>query len=216
MSADIQNIRAVLKEHRVIFIIRLSVSTYIGNMVEAIWEAGGRFVEVTMNTPGALDILASLSSRVPSNAYLGAGTVCCAEDVELISNTGLHFAVTPVSSEPLITALNEHQIMSIAGASTPTEIFNAHSWGADFVKVFPAQSPSYIKSLWGPLGHIPMLAVGGVTKENAMKYIRAGCVGVGTGGSFFDVNRDGSFDAAELKTAVRAMVRVCELTSSAD
>ena len=79
---------------------------------------------------------------------------------------------------------------AMPGAMTPSEIKTAYEAGADFVKVFPASvlGPEYIRAIRGPLGQIPLLAVGGVSEGNAASFLQAGCVGVGVGGKL--VNRD--------------------------
>jgi 2-dehydro-3-deoxyphosphogluconate aldolase/(4S)-4-hydroxy-2-oxoglutarate aldolase len=40
-----------------------------------------------------------------------------------------------------------------------------------------------VKELRGPLSEVDLLAVGGITKDNAASYMEAGAVGVGVGGS---------------------------------
>jgi 2-dehydro-3-deoxyphosphogluconate aldolase/(4S)-4-hydroxy-2-oxoglutarate aldolase len=52
------------------------------------------------------------------------------------------------------------------------------------VKVFPAGTggPAYLKAVKGPLPHISLAAVGGVTVENTADFIRAGADFVGVGG----------------------------------
>jgi 2-dehydro-3-deoxyphosphogluconate aldolase/(4S)-4-hydroxy-2-oxoglutarate aldolase len=67
---------------------------------------------------------------------------------------------------------------------TPTEIVRAWKAGATAVKVFPSASLGlgYIKELQGPLKHIPMVAVGGVSTENIADFISGGCQAVGIGG----------------------------------
>jgi 2-dehydro-3-deoxyphosphogluconate aldolase/(4S)-4-hydroxy-2-oxoglutarate aldolase len=53
------------------------------------------------------------------------------------------------------------------GALTPNEIYRAWSLGATMVKVFPANvyGPSYFADVKAPLGHIELLACGGVTVD---------------------------------------------------
>ncbi len=80
---------------------------------------------------------------------------------------------------------------------TPSEIAAAFQAGADMVKVFPMDilGAGYIKSIKGPLSHIPLLAVGGVNEQNAGEFIRAGALGVGVGGSLVNKQwiKDGEF-----------------------
>ena len=59
--------------------------------------------------------------------------------------------------------------MSIPGAFTPTEIFNAYSAGADIIKVFPGVSgPGFIKEVLAPLPFIPLMPTGGISLQNFM------------------------------------------------
>jgi 2-dehydro-3-deoxyphosphogluconate aldolase/(4S)-4-hydroxy-2-oxoglutarate aldolase len=76
----------------------------------------------------------------------------------------------------------------VPGALTPTEIVTAWDSGATCVKVFPIEAvggANYIKSLQGPLGHIPLIPTGGVTLENAKEFIKAGAIAVGLSGDLF-------------------------------
>ena len=79
-------------------------------------------------------------------------------------------------------------LVSIPGAFSPTEIETAWRAGAELVKVFPAGDlgPSYIKSLRGPMGDIPLVPTGGISAENASAFIDAGAVALGVGGGIVD------------------------------
>ena len=65
--------------------------------------------------------------------------------------------------------------ISMPGALTPTEIVMAYNAGADIVKLFPAGTLGvpYIKAVRGPLGYIPMSAVGGVRPETIADFLNA-------------------------------------------
>ena len=73
-------------------------------------------------------------------------------------------------------------------AYTPSEIIEAYHFGADFIKVFPANSlgSQYISSIREPISNIPLLAVGGVGLENLKEFLAAGAAGVGIGGNLVD------------------------------
>ena len=78
------------------------------------------------------------------------------------------------------------------------DFYTAHSYGADFVKLFPAgtQGVGYFKAVTAPLNHIRLLAVGGVNEKNIADFMAAGAVGAGVGGNL--VNKtwiaNGEFD----------------------
>ena len=121
---------------------------------------------------------------------VGAGTVTSAALAELAHSAGAQFIVSPDTDPAVIRRTKELGMCAMPGAMTPSEIKTAYEAGADFVKVFPASvlGTEYIRAIRGPLGHIPLLAVGGISEENAAAFLQAGCVGVGVGGKL--VNRD--------------------------
>ena len=57
--------------------------------------------------------------------------------------------------------------------------------GADFIKIFPADSlgPKYIKALRAPLPHLRIVPTGGVELANVADFLKAGCAALGVGGS---------------------------------
>ena len=71
------------------------------------------------------------------------------------------------------------------GAYTPTEAQLAHEEGADFIKIFPADSlgAGYIKALRAPLPHLRIVPTGGVDVQNVGEFLRAGCAALGVGSS---------------------------------
>jgi 2-dehydro-3-deoxyphosphogluconate aldolase / (4S)-4-hydroxy-2-oxoglutarate aldolase len=153
--------------------------------VENLFEAGIRLVEITMDTEGAVDVLESLRSVVPSNALLGAGTVTDVGRLETALAAGATFIVTPNLNLDVIRASREHGVPIMPGAMTPTEIYNAAAAGADYIKVFPAGAlgPRYFRELRGPFVDLPLIATGGVNLENARDFLRFGADALGLGGA---------------------------------
>ena len=91
--------------------------------------------------------------------------------------------ISPDTCRAVIEKTRELDMVSIPGALTPTEIADAHRYGADFVKLFPvsAYPPDYIKAVRAPLSHVRLLAVGGVNISNMEVYREAGVLGFGLG-----------------------------------
>ena len=56
------------------------------------------------------------------------------------------------------------------------------------VKVFPATAlgPGFFKDLRGPLPQVKLMPTGGVTKDNAGEWIRAGACAIGVGTALVD------------------------------
>jgi 2-dehydro-3-deoxyphosphogluconate aldolase/(4S)-4-hydroxy-2-oxoglutarate aldolase len=69
------------------------------------------------------------------------------------------------------------------GAFSPTEAQTAHEAGADFIKIFPADTlgPDFMKALRAPLPHLRIVPTGGVELHNVRDFLQAGCVALGVG-----------------------------------
>lgn len=107
------------------------------------------------------------------------------------------FVLSPVMfTREMLDYCRERKVIAVPAAFTPSEIYAQLTGGADIVKVFPAVTvgPSYFRQLAGPLGPLPLMAVGGVNAENAREFIKNGCPYLGIGSGMFrrgDVNRGG-------------------------
>ena len=108
----------------------------------------------------------------------------------------------------VIDTAHELQVVVIPGAFTPTEIYTAHSLGADIVKIFPAVKfgPEYLKAVRGPLPQIPIMPTSGVDASNVGEWFRAGAVAVGAVASVFDPVLIRNGDWAEITKRVREFI----------
>lgn len=183
----------------------------IMNIIPVYKESEFYTVEITMNSPNALDVIRELLSSFP-DLNIGAGTVCTMKELEDALRVGTQFIVTPIINEEVITTCVTEKIPVFPGAFTPTEIYKAWSLGADMVKVFPATQlgTQFIKDIKGPLNAIKLLPTGGVSKNNIADFFAIGCQGVGMGSSLFDKNaiarNDLEFLAQHFK-AIKAMIK---------
>ena len=98
------------------------------------------------------------------------------------------------------------------GAYTPTEAQLAHEAGADFIKIFPADTlgPNYIKALRAPLPHLRIVPTGGVDLKTIADFIRAGCVAVGAGSSLISKDVLESDDWGSLTKTAAAFVQAAQ------
>ena len=151
-------------------------------------EAGLTTIEITMNTPGAEEMIAYALEKESDGLNIGAGTVCTKEDLSLALDAGAQFIVTPIINKKVIKSCVKKGIPVFPGAFTPTEIYNAWTLGADMVKIYPATSlgPEYIKDLKAPMNQLKLLPTGGVSLDNMSDFIKAGANGLGIGGQLFD------------------------------
>lgn len=172
-----------IKETKLIAILRNANPNDILPIVETLYKAGIRAIEVTMNSPKALESIELISNEMKGKVVVGAGTVLDAESARLAILSGATFILSPTVDKDTIRMSKKYGTVSIPGAMTPTEILEAYEYGGDIIKVFPTTSlgPEYIKDLQGPLPHIPILPTGGVSIDNVTDFIEAGAVGVGLG-----------------------------------
>lgn len=169
---------------KVIAVIRMSDADKLVRVAEAIKEGGVQALEVTMTTPRALEIIASMARRKTPGVLVGAGTVLDPETAVQAIHAGADFIVSPILNVEMIRVCRRYDVFVAPGAFTPTEIVSAWESGADVVKVFPATSvgPKYFKDLKGPLPQVRLMPTGGVSLENAREFIASGacCVAIGT------------------------------------
>ncbi len=196
-------------ESGLVAIVRLSSSDGLLRVAEAIASGGVRHIEFTMTTPGALQTLDAVSARLGDGVVMGAGTVLDAETARAAILAGARFIVAPNLNPDVITICHRYGVVCMPGALTPTEILQAWEWGADIVKVFPADSfgPAYIRAVCAPLPQVRLAPVGGVTAENTADYIRAGASCVGVGSSLVNDRLIAQADWASLKARAEAFVQ---------
>lgn len=185
-------------------------------ILEVLKDSGIRSVEITMNTEGALSMIREAVERFGDSLSIGAGTVLTMEQLHDVVGAGADFVLSPVMfTREMLGYCRERKVIAVPAAFTPSEIYTQLTWGADIVKVFPAVTvgPSYFRQLAGPLGALPLMAVGGVNAENAQEFIKCGCPYLGVGSGMFrraDVSRG---DAKRLRADVEAFEMAVRLPS---
>ena len=191
-AAVIQNIR----DTGIIPVVRAKSADEAMKAIDAIREGGISILEITMTVPGAVGVIEEVSKRYGSDAVVGAGTVLDGETARACILAGARFVVSPALNLETIEVCRRYGVAVMPGALTPTEVVQAWSAGADFVKVFPAGAvggASYIKSLKAPLPQIELVPTGGVSLKTAADFIKAGASALGVGADLVDVQaiRDG-------------------------
>jgi len=188
MSASRAAIVRDLEDAGVVAVIRLASGAELRDVSDALIEGGVRALEVTMTVPRAVSLIEELTSALPAGVLVGAGTVLDPDTAADVIRAGAKFVVSPVFQRSLIERCHRFEIPAMPGCFTPTEILEAWDAGADLVKVFPATAlgPTYVKDLRGPLPQVRLVPTGGVTRDNAGDWIRAGAVAIGVGTALVD------------------------------
>jgi 2-dehydro-3-deoxyphosphogluconate aldolase/(4S)-4-hydroxy-2-oxoglutarate aldolase len=146
-------------------------------------EGGVKILEVTFTVKGAERLLNELSERYkPLGVTVGAGTVLDSETARIAILNGAEFIVTPAAAVGVIKACNRYSAAVIPGIATATELLSVLEYGADFVKLFPADL-KVLKALKGPFPNVSFMTTGGVDLNNLSEWFKAGAAAVGAGGS---------------------------------
>jgi 2-dehydro-3-deoxyphosphogluconate aldolase/(4S)-4-hydroxy-2-oxoglutarate aldolase len=168
----------------VVAVVRARSFEQVIPLTEALLEGGITAIEITMTTPRALEAITE-TKRQFASALIGVGTVLDAPTCRAAISAGADFVVSPITRAEIAATAREAGRPVMLGAYTPTEAQAAHEAGADFVKLFPAETlgPAYIRALRAPLPHLRIVPTGGVTLENIGEFFQAGCPAVGAGSS---------------------------------
>jgi len=180
----------------------------IESVIETAISSGLHTIEITMNTPGAPDLIRHAVMAAHGRVMIGAGTVVTVEHLKVALDAGARFIVLPMLVYDIVEYCRDNEIPVFPGAFTPQEIYNAWVAGATMVKVFPAQflGPAYIKEIKGPFNNIEMLVCGGVTPENIRPYFDCGASAVAFGGSVFRDDWLKARDFGSIGRSIKALV----------
>lgn len=203
-------IRALI-ETGAVAVIRAEDKTQGLKIVEAVRAGGITAIEVTMTVPGADEIIRELSVSCSKDVLLGAGTVLDSETARACILAGAQYIVGPSFNEDCARLCNRYAIPYIPGVMSPQEAVRALEFGADILKIFPAElfGPKIISAFKGPFPQGNYMPTGGITVENAAEWIKAGAAVLGIGGALTKGAKTGDFEsvtrtARQLKEAVAA------------
>ncbi|OGO10626.1 MAG: 2-dehydro-3-deoxyphosphogluconate aldolase [Chloroflexi bacterium RBG_13_66_10] len=203
-----------IEQSGVIAIVRFDRSEELVRVARAIAEGGVDVIEFTMTIPRALRTIEAAAQELGGEVLIGAGTVLDPETARAAILAGAEFIVAPTLNRRVIDLCHRYDKVVIPGAYTPTEILNAWEWGADFVKVFPAEigGPAYFKAVRAPLPQVRLIPVGGVSLENTAEFIRAGAAAIAVGSNLVEKKAVAEGRYAQLTELAR---RFCEAVRSA-
>lgn len=197
-----------LKEAKIVAILRGLSQDKAEATAQALADGGIVFLEVTLNTEGALDMIARFKEKHGHKLRIGAGTVLNLAMAKEAAAAGAEYILSPNLNEEVIYFAQERGIDVWPGTMTPTEIVRAYEAGAPAVKVFPMGTLglSYLKEIRAPLNHIPMIVTGGVDLHNINEFLDAGAIAVGLGSNLMDKKAMQAGDYAAIEQRAREFV----------
>lgn len=201
-----------LKSEKLVAVLRGESQEQIEKMVDAIIKGGINFIEITMTTPNAINIIQELTKKYEdnSNIIIGAGTVLNQKTAEEAINSGAKYVVSPHLNIDIIKMCNKYETIAIPGVMTPTEIVQALEMDVDILKLFPSNvfGPKIIKAFRGPFPQVNFMPTGGISIENVSEWLDVGAVALGIGSNLTAFAKTNDYDlitktASEFVNAVK-------------
>lgn len=148
-------------------------------------DGGVRAFEFTNRGAAALSVFMALRHAFPDE-LLGIGSIVDAPTAALYLAHGADFIVGPAFNADVATLCNQRKRAYIPGCATITEIQTAEAYGAEIIKLFPANvyGSEFVTALKAPMPWTRIMPTGGVepTEDSIRKWFLAGvsCVGIGS------------------------------------
>lgn len=210
-----EEVKQLIFEEKLIVLFRRVPVEKMADLAKALVRGGVKLLEVTFDQeaedPAALYArsLETIREAVGDALCLGAGTVLTEAQVRTAKASGATFVLAPNTSRKVIELTRQLDMVAIPGAMTPSEIVDAWEYGADIVKLFPADDLGYhyIWNIRGPLPHIPLITTGGVNPQTIPEFLRHGASAVGTGVSIVDRDMLNAGDFAGIEELARQHVQ---------
>jgi 2-dehydro-3-deoxyphosphogluconate aldolase/(4S)-4-hydroxy-2-oxoglutarate aldolase len=129
-------------------------------------------IEVTFRDAAAVCVLNEIREDFPE-LLLGAGTVVNLDQAKQARDAGVDFIVSPGLSDEIVHFCKEHDLLSIPGISTPSEIMRAMHHHLNVLKFFPAMGTSgvpVLKAMSAAFPGIFFVPTGGISPENLSEW----------------------------------------------
>jgi 2-dehydro-3-deoxyphosphogluconate aldolase / (4S)-4-hydroxy-2-oxoglutarate aldolase len=164
-------------------VLRLNDGNKFEKVALALNAGGVKSIELTMTMPHAVEILSRARKNFDGQMLLGMGSVLNEQMAMDAINAGAAYIVSPIYKKEIIDAAHRFNLPVMPGAFSPTEILEAFEYGADVVKVFPADvlGMEFFKGIKAPMPHLKLMPTGGVSLTNAGEWIKVGACAVGIG-----------------------------------
>ena len=204
------DVLTLIKQTGLVAILRKLPPDVVEPTVEALIAGGVRAVEITVDSPHAMELIRMLNERFGDDIAVGAGTVLDSATAREAVAAGADFLLSPGLNVEMVKTCQRYGKLAVPGVMTPTEIIAALEAGADLIKLFPVGplGAGYIKDVLGPLSQAALLPTGGITMDNAKSFVKAGAAALGLGGSLVNTKTAAQKEFAAVKKAAAKFVRI--------
>ena len=175
MSAKLsQTIKDSLSRSQIIATPHIEKKEDTPFILEALLKGGINWVEITLRTPIALDIIRLITKEFPEISVM-AGTVIERDQVAEVQDAGALVAVSPNISINILEEASLKSMPFVPGVATPSEIGLGIELGLDTFKFFPAEmigGMRYLKRVNAPYAHkkVQFIPLGGLSEKLIPEY----------------------------------------------
>jgi 2-dehydro-3-deoxyphosphogluconate aldolase / (4S)-4-hydroxy-2-oxoglutarate aldolase len=200
----------LLGGQRVLPLVQVDDAASAVALARVLVDGGLPVMEIALRTPEAIAAIEAVASSV-DDAVVGVGTVMEPGQLADALEAGARFAVSPGSSDALLTAAAAGPAPFVPGVATVTELMRVVALGLRQVKFFPAEASGGVATLTSLAAVAPsvrFLPTGGISADIAPSYLSLAPV-FAVGGSWVcppALIRDGSWD--RIADRVRAASRL--------
>lgn len=175
-------------KRKAVAVLRVKEENKLQSVIEAIYAGGVSVAEITMTVPKAIQLIEKMSEKLDKNIIIGVGSVLNSRTAEDAIKAGAKYVVSPIFKKEIVDTAHKFDVPAMPGCFTPTEIQVAFEYGADVVKVFPADvvGMEFFKAILAPMPHLKLMPTGGVSLTNAVDWLKAGACAVGIGSALLD------------------------------
>ncbi len=183
-----ENILDEILKRKVVAVLRIKEPGKLKKVIESIAAGGITVAEITMTVPNAIQLIEKISKELEKNIIIGVGSVLNSKIAEEAIKAGAKYVVSPILKKEIIDKAHEYNVPAMPGCFSPTEIQTAYEYGADIIKVFPADvvGMEFFKAILAPMPHLKLMPTGGVSLTNAGEWLKAGACAVGIGSALLD------------------------------
>lgn len=191
---------------RIIAVIRGDSTEKVIRTVDALAEGGITLMEITFTNDNPLKIIEACTQR--EGILVGAGTVLSASDTRDAISAGARFIVSPCTVPEVIEAGFNANVPVTPGVFTPTEVYNALALGVEVLKLFPGSigGIGHMKALKAPFPDLKIIPTGGVDKNNAKEWLKAGALAIGVGANMVPKDAIAAEDYDRIRCLAEEMV----------
>ncbi|MEM9072519.1 MAG: bifunctional 4-hydroxy-2-oxoglutarate aldolase/2-dehydro-3-deoxy-phosphogluconate aldolase [Myxococcota bacterium] len=203
---------AAIREQGLIAVMDGTTPERVFEWAMAVSKGGIELLAIPVRLENVTEVVSDLDDVDDVNLVVGIAGVLQAEEVSIAVAAGGEFLISPVVDENIIEASKSRGLVTIVGATTPTEVHRAVNAGADLVSIHPVgalgKPEAYFDAMRRAFPDTPLIVSGGIDVELAPALLEAGAAAaIVDKGVFPDATEASALEVITMRAV--ALVEVC-------